>query len=198
MEHPLKVLILDNYDSFTYNLCHMVEKVMPPGMSPVVERNDAISLNEVEAFDGLIISPGPGLPPDAGISMKVIERYASSKCILGVCLGHQAIGEVFGARLLNLSKVLHGKAIKTTVIKQDESLFLGCPPYFDTGRYHSWVIDPESMPAELEVTAMDEDGLIMAIRHRQYDVRGVQFHPESIMTDVGQRMLENWVGRLRR
>jgi anthranilate synthase component II len=188
----LKILIIDNYDSFTYNLFHMVEQAMPAGHKPVVKRNDEISLSEAGKYDKIIISPGPGLPRDAGISKAVIVRYAPTKSILGVCLGHQAIGEAFGAGLINLQQVLHGKAIQTIVTKSDELLFAGCPEQFETGRYHSWVIDPDSMPEVLEVTAIDENKRIMAIRHRQYDVRGVQFHPESVMTSVGQQILHNW------
>ena len=188
----MKILIIDNYDSFTYNLFHMVELAMPAGHKPVVKRNDEISLSEAGQYDKIIISPGPGLPRDAGISKAVILRYAPTKSILGVCLGHQAIGEAFGAGLINLQQVLHGKAIQTIVTKSDELLFAGCPVQFETGRYHSWVIDPDSMPEELEITAIDENRLIMAIRHRQYDVRGVQFHPESVMTGVGQLILNNW------
>lgn len=165
---------------------------MPAGHQPVVKRNDEISLSEAGTYEKIIISPGPGLPKDAGISMAVIRQYAATKSILGVCLGHQAIGEVFGARLNNLRNVLHGKAIQTTVSEVNEMLFAGCPGQFESGRYHSWVIDPDSMPDELEITAIDDNQLIMAIRHREYDVRGLQFHPESIMTSVGQQILNNW------
>lgn len=189
----MDILIIDNYDSFTYNLYHMVESVMDPGQSLTVRRNDEISLRAMARYDKIIISPGPGLPIEAGITMEAIARYAASKSILGVCLGHQAIGEVFGGRLLNLERVLHGKSIQTFVHKADESLFAGCPPRFPTGRYHSWVIDHDTVPADLEITATDELGLIMGVSHRTFDVKGVQFHPESVMTPVGSQILKNWV-----
>ncbi len=189
----MNILIIDNYDSFTYNLFHMVEAVMPAGFSLTVHRNDAITIDSVAVFDRIILSPGPGLPKDAGITCAVIERYGHEKPILGVCLGHQAIGEVFGGRLLNLDRVLHGRAIKTSIVDREEQLFRGCPEEFDTGRYHSWVIDPNYMPESLKVTAIDEQNLIMAIRHKEYDIRGVQFHPESIMTATGAQILNNWI-----
>ncbi len=189
----MHILILDNYDSFTYNLYHMIEAVMPADTRLEVRRNDQVSLEAAGAFDKIVISPGPGLPAQAGITCDLIGHYAASKSILGVCLGHQAIAEVFGGRLLNLPAVLHGVSIQTTVVQREEPLFFGCPDSFDTGRYHSWVVDPATFPSELEVTAIDEKRLIMALRHREYDVRGVQFHPESIMTGVGQAILKNWV-----
>ena len=189
----MKILIIDNYDSFTYNLYHMVEAVMPNGFSLTVHRNDAITLDDVAAYDRIILSPGPGLPKDAGITCAVIERYGHQKPILGVCLGHQAIGEVFGGKLLNLDQVLHGRAIKTSIVDRKEQLFWGCPVEFDTGRYHSWVIDPDSMPEILKVTAIDEQNLVMAVRHESYNIRGVQFHPESIMTTTGSQILSNWI-----
>lgn len=189
----MKILIIDNYDSFTYNLYHMVEAVMPDGYSLTVHRNDAITLDDVAAYDRIILSPGPGLPKDAGITCAVIERYGHQKPILGVCLGHQAIGEVFGGKLLNLDQVLHGRAIKTSIVDRKEQLFWGCPVEFDTGRYHSWVIDPDSMPEILKVTAIDEQNLVMAVRHESYNIRGVQFHPESIMTTTGSQILSNWI-----
>lgn len=189
----MKILIIDNYDSFTYNLYHMVEGMLPGGWKLEVKRNDAISLDAVNAFDKIIISPGPGLPRDAGITCNVIENYYNTKSILGVCLGMQAIGEVFGGKLLNLNQVQHGVAIRTQLVQPDEYLFRHCPEVFDTGRYHSWVIDQDGFPACLEITATDIHGQIMALRHRQYDVRGVQFHPESIMTSPGKRILENWL-----
>ncbi len=189
----MKILILDNYDSFTYNLYHMVEAVMPADFRLFVKRNDEISAEAAGRFDKIIISPGPGLPRDAGVSSELIDRYAAKKSILGVCLGHQAIAEVFGGNLMNLDRVLHGKAIETFVSDKNESLFFGCPESFHTGRYHSWVVDPSALPDTLKITAVDEHQLIMAIRHVRYDVKGVQFHPESIMTDAGQLMLKNWV-----
>lgn len=189
----MKILIIDNYDSFTYNLYHMVEAVMPDGFSLTVRRNDAIALESVAVYDRIILSPGPGLPKDAGITCRVIERYGHEKPILGVCLGHQAIGEVFGGKLLNLNQVLHGRAIKTSIVDREEQLFWGCPGEFETGRYHSWVIDPDSMPATLRITAIDEQNLVMAVRHETYNIRGVQFHPESIMTATGRQILSNWI-----
>jgi anthranilate synthase component II len=189
----MKILILDNYDSFTYNLYHMVEGMLPHGWELAVKRNDAISLEAVNAFDKIIISPGPGLPRDAGITCSVIENYFETKSILGVCLGMQAIGEVFGGKLRNLQQVQHGVAIRTHVVQPDEYLFNNCPGVFDTGRYHSWVVDSHGFPECLEITATDIHGQIMALRHRQFDVRGVQFHPESIMTAVGKRIMENWL-----
>ena len=189
----MKILILDNYDSFTYNLYHMVEDVIPEGVTLSVARNDAISPDDAGQYDKIIISPGPGLPKDAGIICEVIGRYGAEKSILGVCLGHQAIAETFGGELMNLPEVLHGKAIRTSVVSRDELLFAGCPATFETGRYHSWVVDPATLPACLQVTAIDGNGYIMAFTHQKYDVRGVQFHPESIMTPPGRQILKNWV-----
>jgi anthranilate synthase component II len=189
----MDILILDNYDSFTYNLYHMVEDVMPRSYGLTVRRNDEISLQEVNQYDKIIISPGPGLPKDAGITCDLIATYAAKKSILGVCLGHQAIAEVFGGKLKNLKDVLHGKAIRTRVTDKNEPLFFGCPETFNTGRYHSWVVDPHSLPKELAITAKDELDLIMAISHKRLDVKGVQFHPESVMTEAGRQILKNWV-----
>lgn len=158
-----------------------------------VKRNDEISLDEVEAFDAIILSPGPGLPKDAGIMPELIKRYAASKKILGVCLGHQAIGEAFGGSLKNLNQVHHGVAIPVNVTDVDDPLFAGLPSRIDTGRYHSWVIDKDSVTSDLVITATDDEGEIMAIRHRELDVRGVQFHPESLLTPEGLKIIENWV-----
>ena len=189
----MDILIIDNYDSFTYNLCHLVEAVMPARCSITVRRNDEISIENAGSFDRIIISPGPGLPADAGISCGIIKRYAGKKGILGVCLGHQVIAGAFGGRLLNLPQVLHGKAINTRITVSDEVLFKGCPASFETGRYHSWVVDPEHLPEELEVCATDDMGNIMALRHSKFDIKGVQFHPESILTPPGRLILKNWV-----
>ncbi len=189
----MHILIIDNYDSFTYNLYHLAEAIMPARGSLTVIRNDALRIEQAGRYDKIIISPGPGLPKDAGVSCEVIEKYAGQKSILGVCLGHQAIAEVFGGKLMNLPEVLHGKAIHTRITDRDEPLFFGCPEHFDTGRYHSWVVDPASVPEELIITAMDGKDLIMALRHRDYDVKGVQFHPESIMTPTGRQILSNWI-----
>ena len=189
----MHILIIDNYDSFTYNLYHIIEAVMPENYRLTVRRNDEISAREAGKYDRFVISPGPGLPADAGISCELIRKYAGEKSILGICLGHQAIAEVFGGTLINLDSVLHGKAIKTSVTQKNEPLFAGCPAHFETGRYHSWVVDPESLPAELVTTAVDSLGLVMAISHKNFDVKGVQFHPESVMTGTGRQILKNWV-----
>lgn len=185
----MKLLILDNYDSFTYNIVHAVREL---GAEPVVRRNDRISLDDVDAFDKIIISPGPGIPSEAGILAALLERYATSKPILGICLGHQAIGERFGARLRNLAQVYHG--IKSTItVTEPDYIFAGLPDKIDVGRYHSWVVDKEGLPDCLEVTAVSPDGEIMAMRHRSLDVRGVQFHPESILTPQGMTIIRNWL-----
>lgn len=185
----MKLLIFDNYDSFTYNIAHAVRAL---GVEPDVRRNDRITLDEVDAYDKIIISPGPGIPSEAGILPQLLERYATEKTILGVCLGHQAIGERFGAKLRNLSTVYHG--VQTPVhLTADDYIFAGMPSEFEVGRYHSWVVDKDSLPDELQVTAFSPDGEIMAMRHRVYDVRGVQFHPESILTPYGMTIIENWL-----
>lgn len=185
----MKVLVLDNYDSFTYNLVQYIQEILEQKID--VFRNDEIDLAAVADYDVIILSPGPGLPKDAGIMPALIQRYASTKSILGVCLGHQAIGEAFGASLENLAHVFHGVETPVEVVAEDEALFQDMPTTFQAGRYHSWVVAKESLPADLEITAVDKDGVIMAMRHKMYDVRGVQFHPESIMTEFGRKMLEN-------
>lgn len=181
--------MLDNYDSFTYNLVHIFESL---GVEVDVFRNDKISLEEVEQYDNIVLSPGPGLPDEAGILLDVIKKYASTKKILGVCLGHQAIGEVMGANLINMNKVVHGKS-KNTKIIGDDKLFKGLPTEFETGRYHSWVIDEGTIDDSLQITAVDDDGFVMAVKHKDYDLHGVQFHPESVMTPLGKQMMENWL-----
>ncbi len=186
----MKILILDNYDSFTYNLVHYVEQFCD---DLTVKRNDEILLDTVDDFDAIVLSPGPGLPKDAGIMPELIKRYSSTKKILGVCLGHQAIGEAFGGKLKNLNQVHHGVSIPVNIIDRNESLFSGLPNRIDTGRYHSWVIDRETVPFQLMVTANDDDSQIMAIRHKEFDVCGVQFHPESLLTPEGLKIIENWV-----
>lgn len=158
-----------------------------------VKRNDEISLREVESFDAIVLSPGPGLPIKAGIMPQLIKEFAPTKKILGVCLGHQAIGEAFGAQLKNLNQVHHGVAIPINVIELNEPLFANLPERMDTGRYHSWVIDKETIPSELQITAIDAEGEVMAIRHKHYNVCGVQFHPESLLTPSGLQIVENWV-----
>lgn len=185
----MNVLMLDNYDSFTYNLVHILQAL---GARVEVFRNDQIAVEDAVLYDKIILSPGPGLPEESGVLLPLIARYAPEKSILGVCLGHQAIGEVFGGKLVNMNRVVHGKA-KNTIVVQQDLLFEGLPQQFETGRYHSWVVDRETFPEALEITAIDDDGFVMALRHRHYNVRGVQFHPESVMTPDGVKMLENWL-----
>jgi len=204
----VKVLVFDNYDSFTYNLVHLVEKIL--GEKPDVVRNDEVPLEALADYDKIILSPGPGLPSEAGLLLPLIKEYASTKSILGVCLGHQAIGEAFGGKLVNLSSVYHGVATLVTVIKNKatnggdqqtfsnphvakQDLFATLPETIAVGRYHSWVIADESFPDELEVTARDDSGFIMALQHKTYDVQGVQFHPESVLTPQGEVILRNWL-----
>jgi anthranilate synthase component II len=198
----MKILVFDNYDSFTYNLVHLVEKITRERVD--VFRNDQIPLENVEAYDKIILSPGPGLPSEAGLLIPLIKQYAASKSILGVCLGHQAIGEVFGGKLVNLSKVYHGVASpvnilrrKTEALPVNVDLFAGLPDGFMAGRYHSWVVDPVGFPESLEVTATDAAGHIMALRHRKYDILGVQFHPESVLTPGGEQIMRNWLSGAR-
>jgi anthranilate synthase component 2 len=206
----MKILIFDNYDSFTYNLVHLVEKITQEKVD--VYRNDKIALEDVQQYDKIILSPGPGLPSEAGLLLPLIKEYASSKSILGVCLGHQAIGEVFGGKLTNLSSVFHGVATPVKLVNSEGSmvngnshhspltthhsskkLFEGLPETFDVGRYHSWIVDKKDFPDELEITAEDENGFIMALQHKQYDVQGVQFHPESVLTPNGDKIMRNWL-----
>lgn len=186
----MKILIIDNYDSFTYNLVHAVREL---GFGDViVRRNDCIELDEAEQYDKIILSPGPGIPEEAGLLLPLIKRYAQTKSILGVCLGEQAIGEAFGAALTNLSEVKHGISTPIRIVKED-CLFNGLPTTLNVGRYHSWVVSRVQFPACLEVIAEDGEGEIMALRHKVYDVRGVQFHPESVLTPDGLTMLRNWL-----
>ncbi len=188
----MKLLVFDNYDSFTYNLVHAVKKL---GFTDLdVYRNDKIPLEEIEKYDKILLSPGPGIPEEAGILLPLIRRYAPTKSILGVCLGEQAIGQCFGARLLNLEDVYHGIATRVKVTAPDP-LFEGLPEELEVGRYHSWIVSRENLPGCLRVTAEDADGAVMAIAHETYDVRGVQFHPESVLTPDGEKMLENWLKR---
>lgn len=184
-----KVIIIDNYDSFTYNLVHYLEDL---NAAVTVFRNDEFELNELEKFDKILLSPGPGIPEEAGLLLDVIKKYASSKSILGICLGQQAIGEVFGGSLINLEKVYHGVATNVKVTRED-SLFNQLPGEFEVGRYHSWVINPVDFPEVLEITSVDENGEIMSIRHKTFDVKGVQYHPESILTPHGKQILKNWL-----
>lgn len=187
----MKVLVLDNYDSFTYNLVQYIQEILEQPVD--VFRNDEISLDAVDAFDVIILSPGPGLPSEAGIMPDLIKRYAPTKQILGVCLGHQAIGEAFGGQLENLTHVFHGIETAVDIIVEDDLIFQGIDRSFQAGRYHSWVVSREAFPEALEVTAVAENEVIMAMRHREYAVWGVQFHPESIMTEQGMKMLENFL-----
>lgn len=187
----MKILVLDNYDSFTYNLVHLVKALGYTNLDVI--RNDKIELGEIKKYDKIILSPGPGIPSEAGILLDSIKEYAATKCILGVCLGHQAIGEAFGGNLTNLSKVYHGIATPITITKPEEILYKDLPLEFEVGRYHSWVVDREGFPEDLEITAESEGGFIMGLAHKKYDVRGVQFHPESILTPLGSKIIENWL-----
>ena len=184
-----KILVIDNYDSFTYNLVHYLEDL---DCEVTVYRNDEFDLNEITHFDKILLSPGPGIPDEAGLLKAVIQKYGPTKSIFGVCLGQQAIGEVYGGTLSNLDKVYHGVATTVKTIVNDELLFDGLEPTFEVGRYHSWVVDA-NVPNVLEITSIDENGQVMSLRHKTYDVRGVQFHPESVLTPDGKKMLENWV-----
>jgi anthranilate synthase component 2 len=187
----MKVLVIDNYDSFTYNLVHYLEDL---GCEVTVKRNDQLNLNEVDAFEKIVLSPGPGIPDEAGLLKAIIKTYAPTKSILGVCLGQQAIGEVYGGTLINLDNVYHGVATKVTSCVTDESLFNGLDKTIEVGRYHSWVLDP-NLPEVLEATSYDENGQVMSLRHKVYDLKGVQFHPESVLTPHGKKILENWINQ---
>ena len=188
----MKILVFDNYDSFTYNLVHLVEKITHEKVD--VFRNDQIALEKVKEYDKIILSPGPGIPEEAGLLLPLIKEYASTKSILGVCLGHQAIGEAFGGKLINLSTVYHGVATPIQIdSKKKSDLFKDLPDTIEVGRYHSWIIDEKNFPEELEITARDENNYIMALQHKKYDVRGVQFHPESILTPDGEKIMRNWL-----
>jgi anthranilate synthase component II len=215
----MRILVFDNYDSFTYNLVHLVEKITRVKVE--VWRNDQIPLEKVKDFDKIILSPGPGIPVEAGLLLPLIKEYASSKSILGVCLGHQAIGEAFGGTLVNLTKVYHGVATEIQVGSREPAyrtgrsevrsqqptagnnqvmlgaspLFTGLPERILVGRYHSWVVSDKDFPEELEVTAVDDNGYIMGLQHKSFDVQGVQFHPESVLTPDGEKILRNWLGR---
>lgn len=185
----MKVVIIDNYDSFTFNLSHMVKEL---GAEVTVWRNDQFRMEDLQAFDKIILSPGPGIPEEAGLLLDTIRTYAPTKPILGVCLGHQAIGEVFGAKLTNLSRVFHGVQTPCQRVKEDY-LFDSLPDTFPVGRYHSWVVSEENFPEDLEITALSDEGQIMALRHKKYDVRGIQFHPESVLTPDGKTIIKNWL-----
>ena len=188
----MKILVFDNYDSFTYNLVHLVKKVLPD-VQVEVHRNDEVPLEKVAQYDKIILSPGPGIPSEAGLLLPLIKEYASRKSILGVCLGHQAIGEAFGGELVNLSTVYHGVSTHWKLNVASARLFKGLPEDIQIGRYHSWVISEKGFPEELEITAKDDNGYIMALQHKTYDVQGVQFHPESVLTPDGETILRNWL-----
>ena len=185
----MKIVIIDNYDSFTYNLSHLVKEL---GAEVTVLRNDQFELADLEQYNKIILSPGPGIPSEAGLLCDVIRTYAGRKPILGVCLGHQAIGEVFGAKLENLSDVFHGVATSCHIVA-DEPIFSGIERDITIGRYHSWVVSREDFPDCLEITAVSDEGQVMALRHRELNVRGIQFHPESVLTPDGKKMLQNWL-----
>jgi len=185
-----KIVVIDNYDSFTYNLVHYLEDL---NCAVTVYRNDEFDIEEIKTFDKILLSPGPGIPDEAGLLKEVIKTYAATKSILGVCLGQQAIGEVFGASLINLDKVYHGVATTITILTEEEPLFENLEKQIEVGRYHSWVVSTVAFPEVLEITSVDENGQIMSLRHKTFDVRGVQFHPESVLTPNGKKILENWV-----
>ena len=187
----MNILVIDNYDSFTYNLVHYLENLTDASID--VYRNDKISLDEVDAYDKILLSPGPGIPNEAGICLELIKRYAPTKSILGVCLGHQAIAEAFGGSLINLEKVHHGVSSFINVLMPEDRLYNGLPNRIEVGRYHSWVVSQEDLPDCFEITSIDEEGLIMGISHKDYDVKGVQYHPESVLTENGLKIVENWL-----
>lgn len=187
----MKILVFDNYDSFTYNLVHLIEKIT--GEKTDVYRNDQIALEKVNEYDKIILSPGPGIPEEAGLLLPLIKEYAASKSILGVCLGHQAIAEAFGGTLINLRRVFHGVATPIEIKNQNSKILAGLPETIEVGRYHSWIVSDEDFPAELEVTTRDMNGYIMGLQHKKFDVQGVQFHPESVLTPDGEKILRNWL-----
>lgn len=187
----MNILVFDNYDSFTYNLVHLVKSIVPDNVD--VFRNDEIPLEKVKEYDKIILSPGPGIPSEAGLLLPLIREYAPTKSILGVCLGHQAIAEAFGGTLINLSTVFHGVATPINITNKDSRLLKGLPDNIKVGRYHSWIVSEDSFPEELEVTAVDENGYIMGLQHKTLDVQGVQFHPESVLTPDGEMILRNWL-----
>jgi anthranilate synthase component 2 len=186
----MKLLIFDNYDSFTYNLVHLVKELRYRDIE--VHRNDRISLDEIERFDKIILSPGPGIPSEAGLLLPLIRRFAPQKSILGVCLGHQAIAEAYGGNLINLQDVYHGVATPVRIVS-DHRIFNGLPETIEVGRYHSWIADKNAFPDELEITAVDSEGQVMALRHKSWDVHGVQFHPESVLTPLGKEMVKGFI-----
>lgn len=184
------ILVIDNYDSFTFNLVHLLNEC---GMEATVWRNDKFALEDVAAFDKILLSPGPGIPSESGLLLDVIRTYAPAKSILGICLGLQAIAEAFGGQLYNLARPVHGRATTMQVLDANEIVFANCPEYFKVGRYHSWAVLNDRLPDELNITAVDENGVIMALSHDKLDVKGVQFHPESVLTEFGKQMISNWL-----
>lgn len=186
-----KILVFDNYDSFTYNLVQLIERILETKVDVV--KNDEISLEEIDKYDKIVLSPGPGIPEEAGILLELIKKYAPTKSILGVCLGQQAIAEAFGGSLINLSEIFHGVATSAELIKPGTKIFKNLSSGLEVGRYHSWVVNREGFPEELEITAVDKDGMIMALQHKTYDVHGVQFHPESILTPEGETIIRNFL-----
>jgi anthranilate synthase component II len=191
MKNKMKIIVIDNYDSFTYNLVHAIKKIT--GLPVTVYRNDEVDLNDLNQYNKIVLSPGPGIPSEAGLLMEIIREYAPKKSMLGVCLGHQAIGEVFGAKLSNMNNVLHGIATPVHITNRNTNIFENIEDTFNAGRYHSWIVDSEGFPECLEVTSLDDKGQIMSLRHREYDVQGVQFHPESVLTPVGEQIIKNWL-----
>lgn len=187
----MKIVVIDNYDSFTYNLVHAIKKIT--GLPVDVFRNDEIALSDLEKYDKIVLSPGPGIPEEAGLLLDIIKEFGPKKSMLGVCLGHQAIGEAFGGKLHNMNKVLHGVATPVTLTGNKSELFEGLPATFEVGRYHSWIVEKENLPECFEVTSYDSEGLIMSMQHKEYDVQGVQFHPESVLTPLGEEILRNWL-----
>lgn len=187
----MKILVFDNYDSFTYNLVQMIEQIS--GEKVDVFRNDQITLEEIEKYDKIVLSPGPGIPSEAGILIELIKKYAPTKSILGVCLGQQAIAEAFGGSLINLTEIYHGVATDAQTIKKDARLLRDLPENLEVGRYHSWAVNPEGFPEELEITSVDENGMIMSLQHKIYDVQAVQYHPESILTPHGKKIIQNFL-----
>ena len=187
----MKIVVIDNYDSFTYNLVHAIKKIT--GLPVDVFRNDEIALSDLEKYDKIVLSPGPGIPEEAGLLLDIIREFGPKKSMLGVCLGHQAISEAFGGKLHNMNKVLHGVATPVTLTANKSELFEGLPATFEVGRYHSWIVEKENLPNCFEVTSYDEEGLIMSMQHKEFDVQGVQFHPESVLTPLGEEILRNWL-----
>jgi len=191
MKAQPKILLFDNYDSFTYNLVHLVEKILHIKVD--VFRNDEIAIEKVKDYDKIILSPGPGIPEEAGMLLPLIKEYASSKSILGVCLGHQAIGEAFGATLINLETVYHGIATPIKILDKNDPLYKGLAETIEVGRYHSWIVSAKDLPAELEIKSVDANNYIMGLKHKNFDVQGVQFHPESVLTPCGEQIIRNWL-----